>query len=188
MGKDEHGIVLDFLEQGRGGVGDPVAQVIGTSHFSLLEVVPRENTTLKPGEEVYIGSGDREKIKYIKDRIDFTDLTANAKAEIDLALETIIDDNEDRFVDFFNDSPPITTRMHSLELLPGLGKKHTRELLDAREKEPFTSFAEMKERVELIPNPKTVLKKRIKEELDGDEKYYLFVTGKRDTGQQRSSR
>ncbi|MBU0962867.1 MAG: DUF655 domain-containing protein, partial [Nanoarchaeota archaeon] len=66
-------------------------------------------------------------------------------------------------------------RRHQLELLPGMGKKHMQEIIDEREKEPFKSFKDIKERVKLIPDPEKAVIKRIIEELEGQEKINLFT-------------
>lgn len=174
--KDEHAIVLDFLLHGRaGGKDEPLAQVIGTENFSLLEVVTRDDVDLKTGEEVYIGDGDRDKVKYIKGKISGDDLTGNAKSELDYVLEELVDDNEERFVTFFNESVPITTRRHSLELLPSVGKKHMRQIIDAREDEEFESYEDIQERLDLLPDPRKLIIKRLKKEIEGDCKRYLFI-------------
>jgi putative nucleotide binding protein len=65
--------------------------------------------------------------------------------------------------------------MHQLELLHGLGKKHMKEIIDAREDKLFDSFADMKARVKVMPRPEEAIVKRILLELDGLEKHNLFV-------------
>ncbi len=179
--KDEYAIVLDFLPRGHGfGKPQPIAQVLGTKYFTLLEVVIREGKTVKPGDKVYIGQGKREEVYNIKRRISYNDLTGFAKSELEHAVEKIVEEDEARFVDFFNKAQPITVRLHQLELLPGIGKKHMWELIEEREKEPFKSFDDIKNRVKLVPNPKDVIIKRILQEIEGtDVKYRLFVPGGR---------
>ncbi len=178
MLEDENAVVLDFLLHGKstGFKQMPIAQVIGTQYFTLLEVVPKPNVNLKAGQQVYIGKGERKEIELIKRRISFKDLTSSAVAEIDKTIEHLVSINEARFVEFFNNSRSITIKRHQLELLPGLGKKHMLSVLGEREKAPFTSFKDIEGRVPLMPNvPKTVVK-RIIEELDGEEeKHFLFV-------------
>jgi putative nucleotide binding protein len=83
--------------------------------------------------------------------------------------------SEKRFVDFFNNAQPLSTRMHQLELLPGLGKKHMWEVVEARKEKPFESFADIKKRVKLMPDPEKVIIKRIILELQGSEKHRIFV-------------
>jgi putative nucleotide binding protein len=65
--------------------------------------------------------------------------------------------------------------MHQLELLPGLGKKHMWEIIEARREDPFKSFADLKARVKLMPDPEKLVAKRILQELEGMEKHYIFV-------------
>ena len=66
-------------------------------------------------------------------------------------------------------------RMHQLELLPGLGKKHMWEIIMARKAKPFENFEDLKNRVKLLPDPKQTVVKRIISELEGKEKYQIFT-------------
>ena len=72
-GMEENAIVLDFLPYGKSTdtKKEPLAQLIGESYFTLLEVVPKPGITLAVGEKVYIGKGPRDKIDHIKSRIDY---------------------------------------------------------------------------------------------------------------------
>lgn len=175
--KDDHIKVLDFLQHGRkGGKDEPVAQGIGTRNFNLLEVVMREDEHPKGGEKLYIGEGDREKVEYIKARIEYSDLTGNAKSELKYVLKSLIDENEDRFIEFFNTSTPVTPRRHALQLLPGVGEKHMQNILDEREEEEFESLDEVQERVSSIGDPRDILIERITHELKGETKQKLFTS------------
>ncbi|MBW3022186.1 DUF655 domain-containing protein, partial [Candidatus Woesearchaeota archaeon] len=80
-----------------------------------------------------------------------------------------------RFVDFFNKAQPLTTRMHQLELLPSLGKKHMWQIIEERKEKPFESFLDIKNRVKLMPDPEKIVIKRIINELSGIEKHKIFV-------------
>ena len=80
-----------------------------------------------------------------------------------------------KFVDFFNKAQPLTTRMHQIELLPGLGKKHMWQIIEERKDKPFESFNDIKARVKLMPDPEKIIFKRIIAEMGGEEKYMLFV-------------
>ena len=175
--KDEWAIVLDFLSKGHYGMtrSQPVAQVLGDKYFSLLEVIVREGESLKTGERVYIGDKKRDKIKYISGRIKVEELTTAAKDEVEFAVKEIVQKNPEQFVAFFNDSGSITTRMHQLELLPGLGKKHMWGILEARDEKPFESFEELKERISAIPDPIRIVIRRILMELNNEDKYKIFV-------------
>lgn len=179
--KEEYAIVLDFLQHGYAFDPrpmyrkTPIAQAIGKEHFSLLELVPKKGIFLKPHEEVYIGEGKRDKIHHIVGKITTEKLTSTAMSELDPIVEEAVIRNEKRFIEFFNAAQPLTTRMHQLELLPGLGKKHMWEILEARKEKPFESFDDLKNRVKLMPDPKKIIVKRIFQELSGKEKHFLFV-------------
>ncbi|MEM5812426.1 MAG: DUF655 domain-containing protein, partial [Candidatus Aenigmatarchaeota archaeon] len=151
--KDDWAVTLEFLSHGHYGMdrSQPVAQVMGDKYFSLLEVILREGCSLKIGERVYIGDGKRDKVKYIRGRLEFKELTAAAKDEVQPAVEKIVRENPQRFLDFFNKSGQLTTRMHQLELLPGIGKKNLWSILEERKNKPFESFADIKKRVPLLP-------------------------------------
>jgi len=175
--KDEFVIVLEFLPRGRpdSRKAEPLAQTIGRDHLSILEVVLKPDVVVKTGDLLYIGEDKREKVKYIKGRIKYSDLTNFAKKELEYVIDKIIDNNEKKYVDFFNKAGPITTRLHSLELLPGIGKKHMWEILKERRIKPFESFDDIKNRVEMLPDPKRIIKKRIIEELKETDRHRLFV-------------
>ncbi len=176
---EEYAYVLDYLQYGR-PVTDkprhlalPTVQVIGETYFTLLEAEIRAGTQVNLHERVYIGKDRREKINRIIGRIGYNDLTANSKAEILPVLEDLIAHQEQRFVSFFNNSQAITPRMHALELLPGIGKKSMWQIINAREKKPFTAFKDIHERTS-VGDPIKVVAKRILDELTGGEKYRVF--------------
>jgi len=175
--KDENAVVLDFLSRGHMGMqrSEPVAQVLGVSFFSLLEVIMREDLVLKPGDPVYIGDGKRKDVKYIRKRIGYEDLTVAAKEELPDIVEDVVDKNPKMFLQFFNKSGPVTNRLHQLELLPGIGKKHLWAIIEERKVKQFESFGDLKKRVPLLPNPEKLIVRRILEELENKDKYRIFV-------------
>jgi putative nucleotide binding protein len=179
--KEDKAIVLDFLPHGYpfdprpSHRKSPIVQAIGTSHFTLLELVPKPGVFLQPLAEVYIGEGKRDQIHHIVGKLPMDKLTATAKTELEFIVKDLVHKSEKRFVDFINAARPLTTRMHQLELLPGVGKKHMWEIIETREKQPFTSFADIKSRVKLMPDPEKAIIKRIVAELEGTEKHRVFV-------------
>jgi len=175
--KEEKAIILDFLPNGYPLEGRmmPVAQAIGASNFVLLQLVPRHGVSLQLKEEVYIGEGKRDKIHYILGRLPKNKLTETAKMQLAEHIEKTVQEREEKYVRFFNESQPINTRLHQLELLPGFGKKHTQAIIEARKSKPFASFEDIKQRVKNIPDPKKAIEKRLTLELQEDEKYLLFA-------------
>ncbi len=180
-------LVLDFLSHGHSGMdrSQPVAHVMGEQYFSLLEVIIREDVTLRPEDRVYIGDKKRERVKYIKGRIDMKDLTAAAKDHLQDVIESVVKKSPGRFLEFFNKSGQITTRLHQLELLPGIGKKHLWAIISERKSRQFESFKDVKDRVPLLPDPEKMIIKRILEEIEGADKYRIFVP-RMEKQQQRS--
>ncbi len=181
--KEEYAIVLDFLPNGYPfdrrpmHVKTSVAQALGKENLVLLELIPKKDCFLQPHEEVYIGEGKRDKIHHIAGRIPVSKLTETAKSELNYIVEDLIKMNEKKFVDFYNKAGPINTRMHQLELLPGIGKKHMLTIIEARDEKPFENFEDIKTRVSLLPDPEKAIIKRILLELEGNEKHCLFVRG-----------
>lgn len=179
--KEEIAIVLDFLPHGYPLDKTPahrktaIAQAIGKERFALLELIPKKEVYLQPYEEVYIGEGKREKIHHIQGKLDPSKLTPTAQSELEFVVKEAVNKNEAKFVEFFNKAQPLTMRMHQLELLPGVGKKHMWEIIEAREDKPFESFKDVQDRVRLLPDPKKVVIKRIMNEILGEEKHRLFT-------------
>jgi predicted nucleic acid-binding OB-fold protein len=111
-------------------------------------------------------------------RIDYPDLSSAARSELENAIDKIVSESDALFTDFFNRASPITTRLHSLELIPGIGKKHMWEVIESRRK-PFANMDEIKQRLPSIPDPRKGIRARILKELQEDEKYCLFSLPKR---------
>ncbi|MFH1585498.1 MAG: DUF655 domain-containing protein [archaeon] len=177
MQKEEHAIILDYLPNGYPLEKKmmPIAQAVGENNFILLELVPRRGETLEIGEKVYIGEGKRPKIYYILGRLHREKLTESAKNQLQEFIESIIKGREKIFIEFFNTAEAINKRIHQIELLPGLGKKHMQEIIKQRTDKLFDSFEDMKKRIQNLPDPEKIIKRRIFQELTTFERYNLFV-------------
>ena len=175
--KEENAIILDYLPNGYPLEKKmmPLAQAIGENNLTLLELAPRKGLVLEAGEKVYIGPGKRDKIYYILGRLYKDKLTESAKQQLNEFVNKMVTENELKFVDFFNKSDAINKRIHQIELLPGLGKKHMQEIIKQRKEKPFESFEEMKNRIQNLPDPRKAIEKRIIKELTESESYNLFI-------------
>ncbi|UCE09442.1 MAG: DUF655 domain-containing protein [Candidatus Thorarchaeota archaeon] len=169
--------------------GEVVVQGVGEDFFTLLEMIPRQGTRAHPQERVSIDKDSRGKIDHVRRRIFYEDLAPESSAELPLVVEIIVTKHERKYVDFFNTAQPITTRMHSLQLLPGIGQTLMWALIEERKKEPFKSFDDIAARTKL-QNPKKVIRDRIISELQEDVKRWLFVRPPRreDDGRTRPPR
>lgn len=180
--REEVARVLDYLPYGRtpdtrSYQKQPLVQAVGETNFVLMEMTPKEGVVPVAGTRVYIGSGSRDIIDHVNRRIDYPELSNNARMELPFEIQTIILEDEARFIRYFNEAGPITTRMHALELLPGIGKKLMWAVLNERKKGPFKSFADLMERVKGLHNPEKLITKRVEDELMDDRiKYRVFTT------------
>ncbi len=173
---EEYAIVLDYLPTGKSYSvkPEPLVQLIGENKFTLLEAVAK-NVEIKVGERVYIGREEREKILLIKGRLAYNDLTEGAKKELQDAIYQIIKSNEKKFVEIFNNASSLNIRMHSLELLPGIGKRHLTAILEAREDKKFESFEDIANRVQLLQDPIKLLVDRVVIELKGESRFFMLT-------------
>ncbi|MFW9799215.1 MAG: DUF655 domain-containing protein [Candidatus Thorarchaeota archaeon] len=167
--------------------GETVVQGIGESFFTLLEMIPQRGAKPHPQERLSIDRNTRSKIDHVKRRIFYEDLAPESAAELPLVVEIVVTKHEHKYVQFFNEAAPITTRQHSLQLLPGIGQTLMWALLEERKKEPFKSFEDIAARTKL-QNPKKVITARIIDELREDVKRWLFVRPPRRNDEKERSR
>ena len=177
MKKEEYAIVLDYLPNGYPLEGKmiPIAQAIGEENLILLELVPRRGVHLDAEKKVYIGEGKREEIYYILGRLPREKLTEHAKNHLEKFISDAVKKREAEFVDFFNKAEAINKRVHQIELLPGLGKKYTKDIVEQRNIKEFVSFEDIKKRIPSLPFPEKAVEKRIFQELTKFERYNLFT-------------
>jgi putative nucleotide binding protein len=173
-------VVIDFLPRGRPEDDrpqyqkSPVAFAVGEEDFRLVEIALTDDAGVNIGDRVEIDPPG-ENVKTLRD-VAYDALSSTAESELEYAVNEIIDGDERRFVDFYNDAQPITTRLHVLNLLPGIGKKLRNNVLDERKRKPFESFEEIEERVSGLHKPREVLVERILEEIREDDlKYRIFA-------------
>lgn len=177
---EEFAYVLDFLPEGYPSdprprhQREPTIQAIGESFFTLLELIVKRNQSLLPLDRIKIGWGGRDVVNHVKRRLQANDLTFTAKSELPNVIKIILTKREADFIDFFNSAVPITPRMHQLELLPGIGKKHMWRIIEERKKAPFGDYSDLSKRCS-ISDPQKIIWGRILSELEGDEKYRLFT-------------
>jgi len=179
---EDYAYVLDFLPYGHPDDKrpihrrEPLAQVVGEKYFTLLEVSLKKGSSPLVMDRLYIGKGERDVVHKIKKKLRYDDLTPAAKSELPYVLEHVVKQNEQKFVEFFNKAESITTRLHQLELLPGVGKKTMWAIIDERKKEPFRSFEDISSRVKGLQRPEKLIVNRIIYELQNpNTKYKLFT-------------
>ena len=178
---EDYAYILDYLPRGRPDQArskEPLAYAVGERNFVLLELVPKSDAALLVGDRVYVGKEPalKDKIDHVRGRVRFEDVTHAAQSELRPVIEQIVKADESRFVEFFNTAGPITTRMHMLELLPGLGKKLMWAILDERKRGKFNTLSDLDTRIKALHQPAKLLAHRIEMEITGThEKYHLFA-------------
>lgn len=176
---EDYVYILDHLVHGRPGHrASSISYGIGEDKFTLLELLPKREASLTVGERVYVGKDKkrRKKIGKVKGRVKYEDLTASAHGELLYIVIDIVKNREREFLKFYNECPPISTRYHVLELLPGLGKKTMLGILEERKKKSFKNFEDMKKRVSTLHHPEKLIARRIEEELvNPNQKYRIFT-------------
>ena len=181
-------VVLDHLPNGDPSDNRPphqkpaLAYALGEDDFRLYEFQLADDADVSIGERLAVDPEPDPDLVARSREVAFEDLPRNAQGELEYAVEELIDRQERRFVDFYNEAGPITLRLHQLNLLPGIGKKLRNNILDERKRGPFETFEDVEERVSGLHRPREVLAERIMEELrDDDLKYKTFV-GRSDDG------
>jgi putative nucleotide binding protein len=179
---EDYAFILDYLAQGhpdgRKFHREPIAYALGESEFKLLELVIKPDAVLNIGDRIYIGKEleQRDKILHVKRRVSYSEITNAGQNELPFIIAEIVKLHEARFVRFYNESQPISTRFHMLELLPGLGKKTMWAILEERKKAPFQSFEDLLKRLPSVHHPEKLVARRIELELsDPQQKYHLFA-------------
>ena len=174
---EEHAWVIEYLPSGRADAirKEPMVQLVGTKFFTLLEASVTPTCTIVMGQKVCVGKEGREEVSHIKGRITYDDLTGAARDFLPVMIKKAINEREEHFVNFINSAKPISIRVHTLDLLPGIGKKNMEAILKEREEKPFESFEDIHKRVPSLADPAGIFAHRILSELEGKEKYYLFT-------------
>jgi putative nucleotide binding protein len=175
---EEYAYVLDYTLRGKSstvrGREGLIIQGIGEEHLTLLELLGVQNTNFEVGERVYIGREGRDKVMSVLGRLEYDAISQPAKNDLPTIVEKIVIQNEKRFVDYVNNTQPITPRIHALELIPGIGKTYMLHIIKEREKKRFDSFADIQSRVGLR-DPAKLIVKRIVDEIAGQARMNLFV-------------
>ena len=170
--------ILDYMREGNPldkhaqHKNRPVLQMVGEDYFMLIEASPISSNIDFQIEQKLVLTEAPVKVDF---HITYEDLTTVAKDELPRVLRKIVTEEKSSiFVDFFNKAEPLTLKLHALELLPNIGKKTLRIILEERKKQPFVDFKDIETRVGIKDVP-SIIVERILKELQGGEKYYLFV-------------
>ena len=147
---------------------------IGEDRLTLLEILGIPNSTFEIGEKIYIGKEGRTKVLSVLGKMEYDKISSSAQSELETVVETIVSDNESKFVEYLNKAQPLTPRIHALELIPGIGKTYMKTMLEEREKKKFEIYQDLQERVG-FKEPVKHISERIMDEITGESRMNLFV-------------
>ncbi|MHA1820441.1 MAG: DUF655 domain-containing protein [Promethearchaeota archaeon] len=175
--------VLDVLENGHPnrnyGKTQPIIQAMEAPGFNLFEMSYYPDKGVKIQEKIVITNTPDSKVGKVLRRLRYHDLTQTSKELLQSTIELHLEDDQQKYIDFINNAGSITTKRHTLSLIPGVGQKLMWSILNERENKPFESFEDLNKRVN-IKSIKTLLAKRILNEIiDDEQKHYLFVRRKK---------
>ena len=175
---EEYAYVLDFSTRGRSktvrGREGVIVTALGEERLTLLEILGLDESEFEIGEKIYIGKEGRTKVQSVLGKLDYENISSSAQNEVTGIVESIVKNNEQRFVDYINNAQPLTPRKHSLELLPGIGKTYLKLILEQISRKKFSDYQDMEERAGL-KDPVHHITKRIMEEITGETQFHLFV-------------
>ena len=170
--------ILDFYPQGKSlsrkyaDDFNPLAVVISADRFQFFDIILKRGTNVSVGELMNISSSSKNVFKIKK--ISFNQLSDSAVDSLPEIVREIVKTSEKRFIRFLNHARPLTSQMHQLQLIPGIGNKRLWQILEARKKTLFESFKDVKERTG-ISDPILAFTNRIINEIQNEEKYFLFT-------------
>lgn len=175
---EEFAFILDYRPNSRSslikGRDGTIIQGIGLNHLTLLEILGSTDKSFTIGEKIGIGKDGRSKVISVLGKLLYSNLTSDSVHSLSEILETIVSTDETFYVNFFNDSQALTPRLHSLEVIPGIGKTLLSQILKERDIDRFSSFSDLQERIH-IRNPSKLVARRLFDELSGHTKLNIFV-------------
>jgi len=175
---EEYAYVLDFNPRGKSstvrGREGIIVIAIGEDRLTLLEILGIPNSAFEIGEKIYIGKDGRTKVLSVLGKMEYDEISSSAQSELQTVVQTIVTENESKFVEYLNNARPLTPRIHALELIPGIGKTYMKTMLEEREKKKFESYQDLQDRVG-FKDPVKHISERIMDEITGESRMNLFV-------------
>lgn len=173
--------VIDFYPHGkslshrRSEDYNPLVVVVTAKEFQFYDVILTVEAEFSVGEDLLLSPRNRSIIRL--NQIRYNQLSNSALNNLPTAIKKIVITYESRYITFFNQAHPLTSQMHQLQLLPGIGQKRLWTILEARKTNPFTSFSDFSKRTN-ISDPMSIFTNRILLELEDSPKYFLFIKKK----------
>ncbi len=171
-------LVLDYYPQGKSlsrksaEAFNPLAVVISIDQMQFFDIILARGKDIQVSESLNVSELKSTILKI--NRIGFNELSDSAVDILPEMIKKIVSLTESRFTNFLNNARPLTTQMHQLQLLPGIGNKRLWQIIEARRKKPFEGFIDFTDRTG-ISDPIGLFSNRILQEIEGGEKYQIFI-------------
>lgn len=175
------GFVIDFYPQGKSLSHrrfedyNPLIVVVTAEKFQFYDVVLTVGSNYSVGEDLLLSPRNRNILRI--NQIRYNQLSSSALSNLPTTIKKIVITYESLYINFLNQAHPLTSQMHQLQLLPGIGQKRLWAILKARKMKPFSSFNDFSTRTN-ISDPMSIFTNRILLELENSPKYYLFIEKK----------
>ncbi len=173
--------VIDFYPHGkslshrRSEDYNPLVVVVTAEEFQFYDAILTVGSEFSVDEDLLLSPRNRHIIRL--NQIRYSQLSSSALTNLPAAIKKIVITYESRYVTFFNQAHPLTSQMHQLQLLPGIGQKRLWSILEARKTNLFSSFSDFSKRTN-ISDPISIFTNRILLELEDSPKYLLFIKEK----------
>lgn len=171
-------VVIDFYPQGkslshrRSEDYNPLAVVVTVDRFEFFDIILIIESKVLVSDNLLLTPTNKKILRV--NQLHFNQLSSSALKKLPVTIKNIVAKFESHYVTFLNQAHPLTTQMHQLQLLPGIGQKRLWSILEARKSKNFTSFSDFTGRTS-ISDPTSLFSNRILLELEGSQKYYLFI-------------
>ena len=176
MPRDQYAYVIEYLPNGLADSKERrPSTVILTESMALLIAALKKDVAVTSGQKVYIGGDKRDEIHHIIGRVSPDKLSGFGLQSLSEKIKESIKQEEKRYVSIINLLGPVNVRLHSLELIPGLGKKTVQKVVEERSKKPFESYQDVDSRVGLTIGIEKDIEERIMDELSNKDKYKIFT-------------
>ncbi|UCG00579.1 MAG: DUF655 domain-containing protein [Candidatus Heimdallarchaeota archaeon] len=175
------GFVIDFYPQGKSLSHrrfedyNPLAVVVTAENFQFYDVILAMGSRFSVGEDLLLSPRNRSILRLVQIR--YNQLSSSAQDNLPAIIKKIVMYFEARYIKFLNQAHPLTSQMHQLQLLPGIGQKRIWSILEARKTNFFSSFDDFSKRTN-ISDPVSIFTNRILLEIEESPKYYLFMNKK----------
>ena len=114
---EDYAYVLDVLPDGRPDSKrrfrrEPVVYGLGIEEFKIFDMEPVTGAAINIGDRCYIGkeTEERTQIDHVRARVNFVELTHTAQSELAFVLDEVVKENEEKFIQFYNNAGPISRR------------------------------------------------------------------------------